>query len=244
MKLPDYILIGETKCGTTSLYNYLIQHPQILDTFGNGDKVDSTYATKEIRFFDRYYDRGIDWYKSCFPDTPENEITGEATPMYMFRLITIPRIKFHVPQAKLIIMLRNPVDRLYSNFMHNRRWVPGFADRYPDLKNFLYSVHDPDYHLIHRGIYILTLAEWFKAFPREQFHIVITEDFKHDPAREFGKLLAFLNVKSFVPDSFSFFRENKYAPMAPETRIELIDFYRPYNQLLQQFLNRKLNWDL
>ena len=78
MNNPDFIIIGETKCGTTSFYNYLIQHPKILETYGNGDDVDPSYATKEVRYFDRYFSRGYEWYQSCFPETQEDEITGEA----------------------------------------------------------------------------------------------------------------------------------------------------------------------
>ena len=80
MPLPDYIIIGETKCGTTSFYNYLVKHPQIKDTFGNGDQVDACYSTKEIRYFDRYFSSGLAWYKSCFPETWPREISGATGP--------------------------------------------------------------------------------------------------------------------------------------------------------------------
>ena len=66
MNLPDFLILGETKCGTTSLYNYLIEHPQIIDSKGNHISYDKEYDTKEIRYFDRYYYKGLDWYKSCF----------------------------------------------------------------------------------------------------------------------------------------------------------------------------------
>ncbi len=121
----DFILIGETKCGTTSLYNYLIQHPKAIDTPGNGEGYDKDYATKELHFFDNFHDRGIDWYYSRFPQTKSDEITGEATSMYIYRALIARRVKEHLSDIKFIVLLRNPVDRLVSNYEHNNKWVPG-----------------------------------------------------------------------------------------------------------------------
>jgi hypothetical protein len=92
MQKPDFIIIGETKCGTTSLYNYLIQHPKIIESNGNGEGYESSYATKEIRFLDRFFQRGWSWYFSCFPETKAGELTGEATPMYMYRTLAATRL--------------------------------------------------------------------------------------------------------------------------------------------------------
>ncbi len=243
MKLPDYLIIGETKCGTTSFYNYLIQHPKILDTYGNGDQVDEIYRTKEIRFFDRYFDRGVEWYKSCFPDTKEGEITGEATPMYMYRTLALFRIKQVVPQAKFIIQLRNPVDRLYSNYQHYHKWVPGFKEKYRDFAHYLNSARDTDYFLIDKGIYVQTIERWFSFFPEEQFFIFSLEELQQNPQKVYSAALKFLGVEDFRLSKFESYRALDYSPMEEEIRNMLIEFYYPFNQKLYRLLNRKFDWD-
>lgn len=243
MNLPDYIIIGETKCGTTSFFNYLIQHPQILDTYGNGDEVDSAYRTKEIRFFDRYFDRGLDWYKSCFPETGPGQITGEATPMYMYRTTALRRIHKMLPKIKLIVQLRNPIDRLYSNYMHNHKWVPGWTDKYTSFRHFLDSAHDVDYYLIDKGLYAQTLKRWFEYFPRKQFFIFTKEELAEDAQKVYSAALNFLNVAEYQLPLFKQFRKNEYPPMEEEIRRELVEFYRPYNAQLESLLKRPLNWD-
>lgn len=243
MNNPDYIIIGETKCGTTSLYNYLIQHPRILDTYGNGDKVDKIYATKEIRYFDRYYSRGPDWYKSCFPSTQDDEITGEATPMYMYRSLAAKRIQSLLPNIKLIIQLRNPVDRLYSNFQHNLKWVPDWSNLYPTFEDFLNTVHDKDYYLIEKGIYISSFLKWLKYFKRDQFFIICLEDLQTNPDKIYNEVLNFLQVSKYSLTEYEKFRGISYKKMRQSTREMLLEFYFPYNQELFSHLNDKFKWD-
>lgn len=242
MNLPDFLIIGETKCGTTSLFNYLIDHPKIKNTLGNGDEVDESYATKEIRFFDRYYDRGLDWYKGCFPRTEKGELVGEATPMYMYRAMVPFRIKKIVPNCKFIILLRNPIDRLYSNFQHYYKWVPGFDKQYSSFENYIDSCNDRDYFMIDKGIYYLTLSKWFDLFPMEQFVIETTESLYTRTQEVYSRILGFLGMEDYKIDSFKKFRENNYSHMNPETRKNLQEFYEPYNKKLEQLLDRKFDW--
>jgi len=242
MNLPDFILIGETKCGSTSLFNYLIQHPKIKDTFGNGDNVDDSYATKEIRYFDRYYKRGLEWYKSCFPETEPGELTGEATPMYMYRSMVPFRIQKEVPDAKFIVLLRNPVDRLYSNFQHYLKWVPNFSNQYPSFEKYLQSCNDRDYFMVDKGLYYYTLVKWFDLFPQSQFYIQTTENLQATPQTVYSDLLQFLGLEDFELKSFKIYRENKYGDMKFETREMLEKFYKPYNEKLKDLIDIKLNW--
>jgi len=241
MKIPDFIIIGETKCGTTSFYNYLIQHPNILDSFGNGDDVDEG-AKKEIRYFDRYYGRGIEWYKSCFPNTKAGEITGEATPQYMYRTMAMARIYNDIPWVKFIVLLRNPVDRLYSNYNHNFKWYSNWNKKYPTFEKYLESASDNDYYLIDKGIYSQSLRKWFNYFPRDQFHFVITEEMRKNPQFIFTQALDFLGVKDYKLDKFELLRVNKTTEMLPHTRKLLNNFYKPYNEELYKLLGKKLCW--
>lgn len=244
MPLPDYLIIGETKCGTTSLYNYLIQHPNILDTFGNGDAVDESYATKEIRFFDRYFNRGIEWYKGCFPETSDNCITGEATPMYMYRTLCLQRIHQYLPKTKFIIILRNPVDRLYSHFSHMVKWNPAWQNKYKDFSDFINSTREEDYYMIDKGLYAYTIERWYELFKRDRFCIIITEELQKYPQNTYNTVLNFLGMENYTLSEFKTFRENKYNTMDNSLRDYLVQFYRPYNERLSRLLNRDLNWDI
>ena len=109
--LPDYLIIGAQKCGTGSLYRYLNQHPRI-----------KSGITKEVRFFDKYYNRGINWYRVFFPFKDllgRKYLTGDATPRYLDHPHAPKRVKEIIPNVKFIVLLRNPIDRAYS--MYNMR---------------------------------------------------------------------------------------------------------------------------
>ena len=118
--LPSFIIIGAQRCGTTSLYDYLSHHPQIIPS-----------PVKELFYFDDYYTRPIEWYKSFFPTKKEQEklerdlvasvITGEASPSYFFHPYAAKRIKETLPQIKLILVLRDPIERAYSHYTHIKR---------------------------------------------------------------------------------------------------------------------------
>lgn len=123
--LPDFVIIGAQKSGTSFFYNLLTRHPQI-----------EKAATKEVHFFSRYYDLGPSWYNSHFPfprqKDASNPLTGEATPYYLLHPLAARRAADTIPQARLIVMLRNPVDRAYSHYQHQVRMgnepLPSFEE--------------------------------------------------------------------------------------------------------------------
>ncbi|NIP61655.1 MAG: sulfotransferase [Nitrosopumilaceae archaeon] len=117
--LPNFMIIGSPKCGTTSLYHYLCQHPNILPAI-----------TKETYFFNGYYSKNKNWYKMFFPNKfsiMQNEkrkgitLTGEATPSYLSHPLVPKRVFDFIPNCKLIVILRNPIDRAYSHYHNNLR---------------------------------------------------------------------------------------------------------------------------
>ncbi|MCF8337111.1 MAG: sulfotransferase domain-containing protein [Bacteroidales bacterium] len=241
MGLPDFIILGETKCGTTSLYNYLIEHPKVKENFGNKDVVPEAQH-KEMRFFDKFFDRGIGWYQSLFPETKEGELTGESTPMYLYRTITIQRILKYTPNVKFIVLLRNPVNRLYSNYYHFYKYIPQWSKEYPDFETYLNRCNDRDYYLIDKGLYYYTLIKWFDYFPREQFFIETTENLNAMPQKVYSSLLKFLNLSDFKIQKYEHHRINSYPKISDNTAKYLNDFYSPYNEKLKALLNIDLNW--
>ena len=138
--LPDFLIIGYQKCGTTSLYNYLAQHTNIAPA-----------GRKETHYFSISYWRGINWYKSYFPTiftkkkkggkTNGKFITGEASPQYIYHTYSLDRIQKTLPNVKLILLLRNPIDRAYSAYQHvykSCKEQHQFEHVYiPSLKTFL-----------------------------------------------------------------------------------------------------------
>ena len=104
--LPNFLIIGAAKSGTSSLYEYLNNHQSILPC-----------VVKEPNFFTEYYERGVDWYKSCFPFKFQKSISGEATARYYWYPFAAERAHRVVPNAKIILLVRNPIDRSYSQIL-------------------------------------------------------------------------------------------------------------------------------
>ena len=166
-QLPDFIIIGAQRCGTSSLYRYLSKHPDV-----------TLNKIKEVHYFSTRFFMGLEWYKTHFP---KKGFTGEGSPYYFFHPLSPQRIHEALPNVKLILMLRNPVDRAYSHFWHERRinaeelpifeWaldvegvrLDGEHDKIPlhPLYNSYFHIHGS---YISRGIYYKQLIQWLKWF--------------------------------------------------------------------------------
>src|SRR5690242_3745935 len=212
--LPDFLIIGAQKAGTTSLYNYLIEHPTILPA-----------RRKEVHFFDQHFQKGVSWYRSCFPTTTqkryreqicrEKVLTGEASPEYLFYPHTAQKVAQLLPCIKLIVLLRNPVERAYSQYRHNIRWgheTLSFSEALDQeeerTREGRERAHtDSLYHsfayqraaYLARGLYADQLQSWLVLFPREQLLIISSEDFYRDPATIYQEVLTFLAVSHVEP---------------------------------------------
>jgi hypothetical protein len=248
MKFPDFIIIGETKCGTSSFFEDLAKHPDInaskpvksrTDYEGGNLSLDQ----KEIRFFDRHWARGFDWYRDRFFNE-DGKITGEASPTYMYRMLSMRRIQEYLPNIKLIIMLRNPVNRLYSHFHHINNIVDKWETRYPSFEEFLDKAHENDYYIIDKGIYINSVRRCYEMFSKEQIHIIKSEDFFNIPTKTYRDTLSFLEVNdSFVPSSFTHIRHSGFKQKIREdTKEHLYEFYKPYNKELYSYIDRDMEW--
>ena len=257
--LPDFLIIGAQKCGTSSLYFNLCRHPQIRPAF-----------TKEVHFFDNNFDKGAIWYRKHFHTTlykktaekinGEKIITGESSPAYLFNPNVPARVKELMPGTKLIVCLRNPVDRAYSHYNHYKRQglenlsfqdaidkeeerLKGEFDKILADKNY-YSFNYNHYSYKARGIYIEQLMRWMEIFPRSQILVIRIEDYYNNPDAEYKKVLDFMNIKNW---SFPRYRKYNYGggyiKMEESIRKKLVDFFRPYNQRLYDLLGRNLMWD-
>ncbi|MGF1588757.1 MAG: sulfotransferase domain-containing protein [Pleurocapsa sp.] len=196
--MPDFIIIGAAKCGTSSLYKYLTQHPKIKSAF-----------QKEPSFFNTYFDKGLTWYRSNFPIQRQNFITGEASPGYFYYPPAPQRIAKLIPAVKLIVLLRNPVDRACSLYYYNLKHL-GDKDEFPfeeairkepqrlnsefkkiiDNENYYdqkdyYYLHKKYYHFayLRTCIYQEHLNHWLQFFPKQQLLILKSEDLFEKPKK-------------------------------------------------------------
>jgi hypothetical protein len=249
--LPDFVIIGTMKGGTTSMFQYLSQHPQIHPPF-----------RKEIKFFDIHYTKGLGWYRSHFPmwiKMKDGALTGEATPYYLFHPLAAERMARMLSKTKLIIMLRNPVDRTYSHYSHIKRVgreplrfeeaiaaeperLAGEAEKIIADPNYSTFMHG-HYSYLARSRYVEQLPLWLKGFPREQMLILPSEEQTSSPAEAYKKTLDFLGLDTWYPEQFSVFKQGNYEKMPDEIRQKLVTYFRPYNQQLYDLLNMKFDWD-
>ena len=255
--LPDFIVIGCQKCATTSLYDYLIQHPNI-----------SSATEKEIHFFDSNYDVGITWYRSFFPTIFSKQfskikkkkfVTGEASPMYIFNQIVPKRMSKILPNVKLIAILRNPIDRAYSHYnmqvkngyetlsfeeaiANEEKRIAGEREKEEQDENYV-SINLRDYSYLSRGLYAEQLKIWMNYFPKSQFLILRSEDLENDPLHIMNQIFEFLQVPDFKIPNLEKKNEGKYDRMNTSIRQMLIDYFKPHNEQLSKLLNRNFDWD-
>ncbi|MEG4629820.1 tetratricopeptide repeat protein [Microcoleus sp. AR_TQ3_B6] len=241
VKVPNFIIIGCQRCGTTSLYTYLAQHPQIL-----------TPIKKEMDFLSWHFDRGIDWYLAHFPPMPAGEqfLTGEASPSYFDSREAPERLYRLFPEAKLIVLLRNPVDRAISQFyrLTDLNWEARSLDRVISAEierlnqNPEYIIGEEPGNYLARGRYIEFIKNWRTFFPREQLLILKSEDFYAGAATTVKQVLEFLDLPEYQLSEYQNANPGSYQPVNQSVRDWLRDYFRPYNQQLEEYLGRKLDW--
>jgi hypothetical protein len=257
--LPDFIIIGAAKAGTTSLFQYLSQHPNVLPPY-----------TKEVHFFDYRFDRGLAWYRRHFATrdrmrrvtetTGHRAMTGEATPYYLFHPLAPERMAGVLPDIRLICLLRNPVERAVSSYFNNvrigketlpleealareRERMEGeeerleHDERHSEFRHKYYSYQS-------RGLYAHQLRRWFQHYPAERLRVWQAEAFFDDPARVFAEVLEYLDLSPWRPAKFKVFnsRENRDA-IDPALQARLAQYFLPHNEELYQLLGRRFDWD-
>jgi len=188
MILPNFILAGAAKSGTSTLYNYLCQHPDIYMS-----------ETKEPFFFDFNYDKGLDYYSTFFKNYSGEKIIGEATVWYMSWPGVPERIYESLPEVKLLFILRNPIDRAYSNYMHDLR-----SGLYKPNQTFGYVIRNEEIDdSIHRrivlgGYYYRHIQEFLKYFESDSILILLYDDIKSDFNNVGSKIFNFLDIQSNI----------------------------------------------
>lgn len=187
--LPTYIIAGAMRSGTTALNSYLRQHPEI-----------GVSSDKETHFFDRNFDKGLDWYRSLFPEEGRFRAVGEATPNYMFSVTALDRLQETLPDVKLVLILRNPIDRAYSHYWHDRVRNKVSMD-FDEIVQVEIADQGSDFDYLARGMYGKQVDEILKRFPRDSVLIQIFEDMAANPRDVYSTVCRFIGVDdSFDPE--------------------------------------------
>jgi hypothetical protein len=234
--LPDFLIIGAQRCGTTSTYEYLIQHPRILAAW-----------RKEVRFFDAppNYARGEAWYRAHFPRRRPGALTGEATPSYMFRPGAAARMARHVPDARLIALLRDPVDRAISHYhLQVRRGLePRMLEQAIDEQPRERSrrTWGSASYLV-RGLYAEQIEDILRVFPRDRLLVLASADLFARPAETVSRIFAFLGLPACAVDISAQLGAGAYEPAPAPVRARLVEFFRPHNERLYDLLGEDLGW--
>jgi Sulfotransferase family len=211
MIMPNFLVLGTTKSGTTSLNNYLDQHPDIYMSpvkeprfFAfEGETLDFVGPRSQIINTSSITD--LNRYSALFQGAQNEKAIGEASALYLFVEKAAQSIHRHIPDARLIAILRNPVDRAYSQFLHNVR------DGYEDSNSFLEALQqdesrqqrrwEPGLYYIPWGFYSVQLQRYFQLFDKQQIKIIMYEDFENNLKSTIGEIFRFLKVDdTFVPE--------------------------------------------
>ena len=254
--LPDFLIIGGQKCGTGSLSSYLKQHHCVYPA-----------NMKEVHFFDNNYSKNLSWYRAHFPTKiyknfkikqKECFVSGEATAFYLFHPLAPKRVAKLIPDVKLIVILRNPVDRAYSQYQHNlrlKRETLSFDEAIKMEEKRL----DADYRRINEnannetfslwfhsylsmGRYVEQLVEWDKYFSKEQILILNTDELSQCPQKILKEVFSHLGLEEFKISNFTKYNVGKYSQMNPETRKYLIEYFKPHNEKLYNYLKKDFGW--
>lgn len=254
---PNFIVAGVQKGGTTSLYRYLAAHPNVLRSH-----------RKELGYFGDQFHRGESWYRQQFPTLLERSRmalrakgwvqTGEATPYYLFHPLAAQRIKAYCPDAKIVVMLRDPVERAYSHYRHHIKlgeetlsFEEAIAAEDERLAGQCEAIekdqgHDETAYRLYsyktRGLYAQQLKRFFDCFDRESLLIMSSESFFADPGAAFRSTQDFLGLPVLDHDVYEQFNPGKKEGIAPETRAELEAWFQPHNEALFELLGESYDW--
>jgi hypothetical protein len=257
--LPSFLIVGAQRGGTTTLHRALMQHPAIM--------LPARFH-KEVHFFDKNYHKGTSWYRSRFPlrisAARASErlgvpvVAGESTPYYMFHPDVPRRIATLLPDVKIIVLLRDPVERAYSQHAHEvangfenepferaielePERLAGEADKLVSDPRYVSFRHQHHSYLA-RGEYATQLAELSRLFRRENLLVLESKALFADPECTYSRVTDFLGLPRFNGTYFKRYNERPRAPMPAQLRTRLREHFQPHDEALGSFLGTPPSW--
>lgn len=256
---PDFLLIGAKRGGTTSLWRYLSEHPDVLDLFPRPENLKGMY------YFDEQFDRGDRWYRSHFParlrrDRPfgVRTVVGEATPYYLYHPLAPVRAHLVVPDAQILVVLRDPVERAYSHYKERCAndteplsfaaavaaepdRLAGEADRLvaePGSVSFFHR----HCSYVDQGRYAPMLERWFAAYGRDRVHVEISEEMYAAPQATFDRVTDRLGIRRHRLHDTAAHNAEPARDFDAATRAELVELLAPDVRATEVLLGRDLPW--
>ena len=245
--LPDAVILGAQKSGTSSLHGYLVQHGDIIAPL-----------RKEVHYFDLNHARGECWYRAHFGRHDESGLNLDSSPYYLFHPCVPERMHALLPDARLIVLLRDPVRRAYSHYWHNRdhgrerlefeaalaaepertgaaaeQLAAGVIERSRDHQLYGYLA---------RGRYAEQLERWRVYYPPERMLVLRFEDFAREPLVGLNQTRAFLGLPPVPSARLAPRNTRNYPPLAEATRLRLRSYFEPENARLEALLGRAMEW--
>jgi hypothetical protein len=259
--LPDFLIVGAARCGTTSLFSALSQHPAVF----NGAMLP---WTREVHYFDNHYDRGLAWYRSHFPlraragriarAAGAAAMAFESGPYYMFHPLAADRVRRDLPRVKLLVMVRDPVERARSGHSFSTSLgfetepferaleleaarLDGEAERI--MADPRYVSHSHRHHSYRaRGEYIDQIERLERLFGRDRIHVIESDDFFSDPEPVYDAVLRFLGLPHRGYPGFERHNARPRTPVPQTVRRALEEHYRPYDERLARWLGHEPSW--
>lgn len=255
--LPDWVIVGAPRSGTSSLYVWLSSHPQVIPAF-----------RKETHFFDDNHQRGPDYYRAYFPlqsalsrGVAGSMTTGEATPNYLVHPLVPRRFAQMIPNAKVIVMLRDPVDRAHSAWRFKRMWGREEESSFARAIELETSRVQTDLDRLAagevfkplalnrwgyktKGLYAEQLERWFEFVPREQFLVIRSEDLYEEPIPTFTNVCEFLGIAPRDLTTYPAVNKATAGEIDVELRRELRKYFEEPNARLSDLLGRDFSWDV
>lgn len=256
--LPSFIMIGGQRCGTTTLFKHLAEHPQVL----------RPGIEKGIDYFTLHYSEGMDWYRGHFPLQRLAEMRTrewgrpavfEACTYYMFHPYAIERLAADLPDVRLIAMLRDPVERAFSAYKHEHARGFDSAESFEEALDLEDSrldgelermAADPTYEslahrhhaYLRRSQYAEQLQRVFEHFPRERVHVLDSESFFADPYAEYRRVTDFLDLAPWMPTAIEQHNARPSLPLSDDLRRRLDAHFIPHDEALTELLGRTPGW--
>lgn len=221
-QLPNFLYIGTSKAGSTWIYDILNRHPEVYMAPGKG-----------LYYFSQNYGHGLDWYASQFAGAGDRRVVGEVSHAYLYDENACARIAATAPKMRLMVCLRNPVDRAFSDYLdavRNGKLDASFEDA---------LTIEPD--LFERGRYEKYLSRYLSRFPRQQLHVAIFDDLVEDPNTFAASLFGFLGIEII---QLSTARQQRMLPAGVPRSVRLAQFAKHGAHLMRRLGFRGLRGKL
>ncbi|MDQ1597756.1 MAG: hypothetical protein QOI70_1180 [Microbacteriaceae bacterium] len=266
--LPDFLLIGTKRGGTTSLYYDILKMPQVGTLFPSAKHLPKANETKGVHYFDSNYWRGERWYRSHMPTKAARlraeralgkpVVVGEASPYYLFHPLAAERAAALVPDTRIIALLRDPVMRTYSHWKERRRSnaepldfiealeaessrLDGEEERLRNDPSY-YSYPHEQQSYVAQSRYVRSLTRWVELFGPEKVLVLASEEYYADPAATLAKVAAFLGVDYVPVAEAEHLNAAAGGDVDPDTRARLSALFAQDNADLETLIGRRLPW--